>query len=81
MLGRKINHGSHLPPDQFIEFIIFGYLGRGLFLTDFRPKIHPQLDGRAMGLRKGFGAPDGADADVNFGEIVEADFYALYPSC
>ena len=45
--------------------------------TDFGPnlasKIDPELDGRAAGLWKGFGADDSSNTNFNMQEVIEAD--------
>ena len=64
----------NLPPDQLVQRVMLGDLGRCLALADLWSKIDPKLEGRLAGFRVVFGAGDRADADIDLKKIVETDF-------
>ena len=73
LLGREVDHGSDLPAYQLFRGVVVGDLGGTLALTDLGTEIHVQLVGGLARLGEGLHPRDGADAHVDFQEVVEGD--------
>ncbi len=77
--GDIVLHGDDLPPDEVFRTVVLGDLSAGFAFAELLAKIDPELDRWPPGFGKGLCPGHGADADVDFEEVVETDFSHVRP--
>src|SRR5690348_11171279 len=70
---REVHHRCHLPPGQALGRVVLGELRRALLRADHWAEVDDQLIGGPARLREWLGLDNGADANVDLGEIVIGD--------
>ena len=70
---REVDDGRHLPADQLVDAIVLDQLGRAALAADLGAEVDQETVGGLAGGGVRRRLDDGADADVDLQEVVEAD--------